>query len=296
MNKINVWWLAIRPKTLGAGIAPVIVGTAMSNHLLQSAGQGLSLWIAFLCFAGAALLQIESNLVNDYFDFVKGSDTQNRLGPTRVTSAGLVTPKQMQLAIVIVAIMSLILGTLLIFEAGLVILAIGVVSLLFAFAYTAGPWPLAHLGLGDIFVFLFFGPVAVAGTVYAQTKTFSEVAVLASLPIGLLAVAILLVNNLRDFEEDRSTNKKTIIVRFGKKFGETFYALIIVLTPVYIFLMSLAGVFPFWCLLVGLAGLTDRQLVKDVLKANGAAYNPLLARTSKRLVIVSLLFSLGWLL
>lgn len=286
----NPWLLAIRPKTLGASLAPVLVGSAIAFH------EGtFSILIFVVTLIGAMLLQIESNLVNDYFDFKKGSDTKERLGPIRVTSAGLVSPEQMKRAILLVALMCILNGAILIALAGLPILIIGLVSLLCAFLYTAGPLPLAYLGLGDVFVFIFFGPVAVVGTVYAQTQNWSFSALLASLPIGVLSVAILLVNNLRDFEEDKKSAKKTIVVRFGKRFSEKLYGNCLMLPFVIVLIGQYFKYFPPMTSLVLLVFFIDRTLTRDLFKARGQEYNPLLARTAKFLVVFSFLFSIGYL-
>ncbi len=281
--------LAIRPKTLGASFAPVIVGSAVAF------GEGqFSPLIFLITLMGAILLQIESNLVNDYFDFKKGSDTHERLGPTRVTSAGLVTPTQMKQAITFVAILSLLNGVALILLAGLPILLIGLASLACAFLYTAGPKPLAHMGLGDLFVFLFFGPIAVMGTTFAQTQNWSLSALLASLPIGILCVAILLVNNIRDYEEDKKTLKKTIVVRFGKSFGEKLYVNCLMLPFIIVLAGQYLKYFPPMTALVLLVFFLDNKITRDLIKAKGQEYNTLLARTAKFLVVFSILFAIGY--
>lgn len=288
-NSNNRWMLAIRPKTLPASIAPVLVGTAISHHQ-----HSFSLLVFVLTLMGALLLQIESNLVNDYFDYKKGADTKERLGPIRVTAAGLVSPEEMKLVIFVVALLSLIVGTFLILVSGLPILFIGLASLSCAFLYTAGPKPLAYLGLGDIFVFIFFGPVAVMGTVFAQTQNWTLQSLLASLPLGILAVSILLVNNLRDFNEDTKTSKKTIVVRFGKRFAEKLYANSLMLPFILVLLGQYFGSFPAQTALVLFVFLFDRTLTPDLLKAQGTQYNLILARTAKFLFLFSVLFSAGF--
>lgn len=212
------WLLAIRPKTLTVSLAPIILGTSLAYHDGYCSGYYLTLTLL-----GALLIQIGTNLSNDYFDFQKGADTQERVGPIRVTQAGLIAPSKVKVAFILAFGLAICVGILLVIRGGWVILAIGLASIISGIAYTAGPYALAYLGLGELFVLIFFGPIAVAGTYYIQTLNFSWIAFLAGIAVGLLACAILVVNNLRDIEQDRTAHKKTLAVRFGREFANYEY-------------------------------------------------------------------------
>jgi 1,4-dihydroxy-2-naphthoate octaprenyltransferase len=207
---VSVWIGALRPKTLPAGAAPVIVGVAVA-----ATGGPISPTLAVLCLFGALALQVVSNLANDLFDHLHGADTEARLGPARATAKGWVTPREMGVATGAAALVSLSIGAVLVAHAGWPVVVIGLASLSAAVAYTAGPRPLGYLGLGDPLVFLFFGPVAVCGTVFVLGGVVGMEAWAAALPMGLLSTAILVVNNVRDLEEDRAAGKRTLAVRFG---------------------------------------------------------------------------------
>lgn len=205
------WLLAARPKTLPAAAAPVLVGAALAAFR-----GGFDALPAAAALAGALLIQIATNLANDYFDFVKGADTADRVGPTRVTQAGLISPAAVRGAMIGVLAAALLAGVYLVSVGGWPIVWIGVASLVCAVAYTGGPFPLAYHGLGDLFVFVFFGLIAVAGTVYVQVGVFAPEAWLAGAGIGAMSTAILVVNNLRDLQTDRRAGKRTMAVRLGR--------------------------------------------------------------------------------
>jgi 1,4-dihydroxy-2-naphthoate octaprenyltransferase len=215
----GAWLLAIRPRTLPAAVAPVVLGTALAGV----AGV-FSLFPALAALAGALLIQIATNLANDYFDFVKGTDTEDRIGPVRVVQAGLISPAAVWRATILVLGMAVVVGTYLVWVGGMPILVIGLLSLMFAVAYTGGPFPLAYHGLGDLFAFVFFGPVAVAGTVWVQGRIFEPEFVVAGAGVGALVTAILVVNNLRDRDTDLVAGKRTTAVRFGVPATRGFYA------------------------------------------------------------------------
>src|SRR5690606_25617337 len=221
----QVWITAARPKTLPAAVAPVLVGTAIALEA------GVFHALAAACaMLGAVLIQIGTNYANDYHDFVKGADTDARKGPMRVTQAGLVTPEATRNAAVVAFALAVAAGTYLMIRGGWPIVAIGAASILSGVLYTAGRYALAYVGLADLFVLVFFGPVAVAGTYYVQAVgdaaalALPPVVVAAGLGPGLLATAILLVNNVRDVDEDRAADKRTLVVRFGRGFGVRLYA------------------------------------------------------------------------
>jgi 1,4-dihydroxy-2-naphthoate octaprenyltransferase len=216
---VNAWLLAARPRTLPAAVVPVVVGTAVAMRTGQ-ARPGLAL----IALAAALLLQIGTNLINDWGDFRRGADGPDRLGPIRVTQAGLLSPGQVAAAGAGAFAIAAVLGLLLAAEAGWPVIVVGLAAIGAGVAYTAGPWPLAYHGLGELFVLVFFGPVAVCGTELVQTGGVSALAVGASIPVGCLATAILLVNNVRDVDGDRVAAKRTLAVRFGRPAGRALYA------------------------------------------------------------------------
>ncbi len=217
---LKIWIEAARPKTLPAAVIPVLVATALAR-----AHQRENLLVAAICLMFALLVQIGTNFANDYFDFVHGADNAARVGPRRAVAAGLVTPRQMLAVTWLVLGVAFAVGLLLVREGGWQLLPIGVVSILCAIAYTGGPFPLGYHGLGDLFVFIFFGLVAVCTTFYVQTGGVTLDVVACAAAIGLLAANILVANNYRDAETDARAGKKTLVVRFGKKFALAQYAL-----------------------------------------------------------------------
>jgi 1,4-dihydroxy-2-naphthoate octaprenyltransferase len=212
----KIWAAAARPRTLPAAIAPVLVGSGLAWRDGRFDGRA-----AGLCLGFALLVQIGTNFANDYYDFIKGADTAARVGPRRAVAAGLILPGTMRLAMWGTFAAAFLCGLSLIAWGGPWLLAIGVVSILCGVAYTGGPWPLGYHGLGDIFVFIFFGLVAVCATYFVQTGRVGLDAVLAAVPIGLLTANILVVNNYRDVETDTAAGKRTLVVRFGRGFART---------------------------------------------------------------------------
>jgi 1,4-dihydroxy-2-naphthoate octaprenyltransferase len=220
---MNPWILAARLRTLGAALIPVIAGCALAISVSAFDPLGSALILA--C---AVLIQIATNFFNDALDHAKGADTAGRLGPTRVTSAGLLPARRVMTGAFLTLTLAALLALPLVLRGGGIILLIGLLSLLFAYAYTGGPFPLAYLGLGEIFVTLFFGLIAVAGTFYLNTLTFSAAAILAGLQIGLHSSVLLAVNNFRDLETDRAANKKTLAARFGLTFARRENAALVI--------------------------------------------------------------------
>ncbi len=292
MSPGKIWLMAARPKTLAAGMSPVFIGTALALH--DRVFHGPSAVCAFL---GALLIQVGTNYANDYFDFVKGTDTAERVGPLRATQAGLVTPQQMRLAAFIVFALAFAAGLYLVHRGGWPILVIGLVSILCGVLYTGGPYPLGYLGLGDLFVLVFFGPVAVAGTYYVQALDVNAVSILAGLAPGLFSVAILTVNNLRDVEGDRVSGKKTLAVRLGVKFarGEYLTALLLgsVAVPLLLFHLVPGHCAVLLACFVPVAGITP---IAQVFTGQGPELNKALAATGKLLLLYTLLFCVGWIL
>jgi 1,4-dihydroxy-2-naphthoate octaprenyltransferase len=287
-GSLGAWLLAGRPKTLSAAAVPVLVGTACAST------RGHVSWgPALAALFGALLLQIGANFANDVFDYEKGADTAERLGPTRAVQAGLLSPKSMRWGMVLVFTLALALGVYLMTVAGWAILLIGIASIISAIAYTGGPYPLGYHGLGDVFVFIFFGLVAVCGTVFVEIGQIPAVSWFCAVPVGALATAILVVNNLRDRETDVRAGKRTLAVRFGRGFALAQYRALLVASyavPVFLAVFRLT---PPEVLLplasVPLALKTERA----VSTTEGRALNALLAGTAKLLMIFGVLFALG---
>ena len=289
----RVWLWAARPKTLGAAVAPVLVGTGMAveagaRHLLS----------ATLALIGAVLIQVGVNYHNDYADYVQGADTEDRVGPLRVTRAGLVALETMRRATVFVFGLAVVSGIYLIVRGGWPILVVGLASIGAAVWYTAGRYSLAALGLADLFVFVFFGPVAVGGTYYVQALSLSPEVLVAGAGPGLLSIAILLVNNVRDVAEDRAAGKRTLVVRFGRRFGVVAYGVCVIGALV---LSGLLAVGPFgtnmhpWAAVpLGLLPLTLHPIRTMATTTDPERLNPLLGATGRILLLWAILFSIGW--
>jgi 1,4-dihydroxy-2-naphthoate octaprenyltransferase len=208
------WAIASRPKTLFASVSPVLLGTALAYS--RGLGDGIA---AFLAFLGAVFIQIGTNLANDYWDAKKGSDRADRLGPVRVTSAGLLKPRTVFLGMSFCFAVASLAGLWLIARAGWPVAVIGMVSILCGILYTAGPFPLAYVGLGDVFTFVFFGLVATSGTYFVEAREFSMTSLILGAVPGFYSVVLIALNNLRDRESDLLSNKKTLAVRFGADFA-----------------------------------------------------------------------------
>ncbi len=289
-SSMKTWMLAIRPKTLPAAVAPVLIGFSLAFREREHHYS-----VVFFAVLTALLIQVGTNLVNDYVDFKKGTDNEERRGPVRVTQAGLVSAKGMKKAMFFVLVLIVVSSIPLIVRGGVPILLIGVFSILSGILYTAGPYPLGYIGLGDIFVLLFFGPVATAGTYYVQTLKFDITSVIAGLGPGLLSVAILCVNNLRDVESDRKAGKNTLVVMFGKFFGRMEYLFslqIAVLIPVIIILI---GESPNYSVFVAIVLIPSIKSVRIVFSdTEERLLNEMLGYTGKILLLYSFIFSIGW--
>jgi 1,4-dihydroxy-2-naphthoate polyprenyltransferase len=226
MMVLKSWLLASRPKTLTAAVVPILVGTSLA----ATQGQSLQLWISCIALISALFIQTGTNFVNDAADFEKGADTPDRLGPQRVTQSGVFSAHQVWTAAGICFLASAVLAIPLLIQGGWPIFWIGVVSILCGYAYTAGPYPLAYLGLGDLFVLLFFGWVAVSGIYFLNTGRLEDPVWIAGSQVGLLATVLIAINNLRDCSTDRVANKRTLPVRFGVLFAR-MEILFLCLTP-----------------------------------------------------------------
>lgn len=284
------WFWAVRPLTLIASVAPVTIGTAMAFG--DGVGDALSACGALL---GAVLIQIGTNLSNDYFDFKKGADTSERIGPQRAIPSGILTPDQVKWGFITAFTLAALVGATLVARAGFPIVVIAVVSILAGLFYTAGSRPLAYRGLGDIFVLVFFGPVAVAGTYYVQSFEWNWAVVLSGLAPGFLSVGILDVNNLRDIDGDRKVGKKTLAVRWGRPFARCEYLFCILAAafiPVLIYVML--GVNP-WILLSSLVAFAAIPVAHDVFTStDGNVLNRALERTGQILLAYTIIYSITW--
>lgn len=301
ISRQRAWVMAARPQTMPAAIAPVLVGVGVAVH------EGVFAPLpAAAALVGAILIQIGTNFANDYYDAVQGADTEEREGFTRVTAGGLIEPPAVKRAMWLTFAAAMLLGTYLVWVGGVPILVIGLLSVASGIAYTGGPYPLGYHGLGDLFVFVFFGPVAVAGTVYVQAAaavsgvptglpagTVPALALLASLPMASLTTNVLVVNNVRDKEEDSQTGKRTIAVRFGYGVARAEYVAMLVLAyavPVYLFTQSFGVVVLLPLLSLPFAGVVARTVVTET---SGEALNPALERTGQLLALYAALFAAG---
>ena len=272
MNPVRAWVLAARPQTLAVGVAPVsaATGIATADGVYVSA----MVTASFLC---VVFLQVATNLANDYFDFVKGADTAERLGPARATQTGFLSPKAVFLGMSASLMLAAGAGGYLAGAVGWPVWVLGAVCLACAVAYTGGPWPLAYHGLGDLFVFVFFGPVAVAGTYYVQAHHLSEDALLVGVGVGAFSTAVLVVNNLRDRKTDEAAGKRTLAVRFGDKFAVYEYMaclLVALLTPLAGVLLVGWSLWTFVSVLGVLSCITPALVVASCAKATTAPGKP----------------------
>jgi 1,4-dihydroxy-2-naphthoate octaprenyltransferase len=286
-----IWLGACRPRTLPAAVAPVIVGTAIAahdNHFDPAA--------AGLCLAFALLVQIGTNFANDYYDFIHGADTEQRVGPTRAVASGLVRPAAMKGAMKATFALAFLVGLGLIHWGGLLMLVVGLSSIACGYAYTGGPWPLGYRGLGDVLVFVFFGLVAVSVTYFVQAERVTKLVILAGVPMGLLAANILLINNYRDAETDAAAGKRTLVVRFGKRFARAQHAASLAGAFLVPFVFYAAG-FGAWCLLpLVLAPVAWGHVLRLAAGRTPAEYVALLGKTGQFIALYAALFGLGILL
>ncbi len=303
ISRTKAWVMAARPQTLPAAAAPVIVGTGLAIY------EGVFAPLpALLAFVGAALIQIGTNFANDYYDAIKGADTDEREGFTRVTQAGIISAEQVKLATLVTFALAILTGSYLVYVGGLPILVVGLVSVFCGWAYTGGPYPLGYHGLGDLFVFVFFGVVAVMGTFYVQAAavlaeplatsipegTVTREAFLASLPVAGISTAILVVNNVRDMETDADAGKRTLAVRIGYRWSRVQYVAMLALaylTPLWLWLGEGFGPSVLLPLLSApYAAVITRTVCT---RTDGEALNPALEGTGKLLALYAVLFAAG---
>jgi 1,4-dihydroxy-2-naphthoate octaprenyltransferase len=286
-GSLATWWLAARPATLTAAIVPVVVGSAVAH-----ATGGVRWDTALAALLGASAIQIGTNFANDVFDAEKGADTPERLGPVRAVSAGLLSASAMRAGMIAAFALATLFGVYLTWAAGWPIVVIGVLSVASGIAYTGGPYPLGYNGLGDVFVMLFFGFVAVLGTLFVQTGALPWLGWAAAVPVGAIATAILVVNNVRDRTTDVRAGKRTLVVRWGRRFGELEY--VGLLLAAYATPAALAVALDAWVIALPLltapaAVVLTRRLVAE----EGPPLNATLAATAKLLLAFGLLFAAG---
>jgi 1,4-dihydroxy-2-naphthoate octaprenyltransferase len=291
ISKIESWFLASRPKTLPAAVMPVFVGTAIAIH--DGVFFAPAAIVALIC---SVLIQIGTNFINDLYDYLKGSDKKERVGPVRVLASGLISVNEMKIGIAIVFGSAFLLGLYLVYISDWVIFIIGILSLIAGYAYTAGPYPLAYNGLGDIFVFIFFGFVGTIGTYYIQTLEITPFVFWSSIPVGALITNILVVNNYRDIDEDKVAGKRTLAVMYGGRFARMQYLIFmiisyaILLVVYFTFKQSVLVFLPLLTLPVAI------KLIKMIFKTTGKELNETLALTAKLSALYGLLFAVGILL
>lgn len=285
---MRTWLLAIRPKTLSAAVVPVLIGSALAAE----EPPGVTWWVFTCALLGSVFIQIATNLINDALDFKKGTDTAERLGPIRVTQAGLLGAETVMTAAWVCLAGAALCGIPLIMRGGWPIVVIGLASIVAAWAYTGGPFPLAYRGLGEVFVLLFFGFVAVGGTFYAHSLQWTRAALLGGLAAGSLATVLLVINNLRDVDGDRKSHKRTTVVRFGETFARieiVFFALV----P-FVAIAGIAWLETRWRLLVVLLALPLAFVVITcAIRSRGAALNRCLGLAGMLQWAVGVLFVAG---
>ncbi|MCG6913974.1 1,4-dihydroxy-2-naphthoate polyprenyltransferase [bacterium BMS3Abin03] len=288
ISKFQAWLHASRPKTLLAAVVPVMVGSALA--IAKDSFTLIYSLVALLC---SILIQIGTNFTNDLYDHLKGADKELRKGPLRVLSSGLISQTEMRNAIIFVFGLAFLLGLYLVYSVGIVVLIIGVISILAGIAYTAGPYPLAYHGLGDVFVFIFFGIVGTAGTYYLHLHEFDLISLLISIPVGALITNILVVNNYRDIEEDREAQKITLAVKFGRTFTKIQFIISIVVSYLILLILFLAFNFSLWIFLPVLSLPLAFIQVKMLFSFEGSKLNKTLEISAKYAALFGMLFSIG---
>ena len=290
-NSIKAWILAARPKTLAAAATPVLLGCALAYT------DGIFQWIpAILCFLFAFSMQIDANFINDYYDYLKGSDREDRLGPERACAQGWITLSAMKKGMIFITLLSCFWGLLLLKYCGLEMIPVGLLCVLFAFLYTAGPYPLAYHGWGDVLVIVFFGFVPVGCTYYTMAHDWTWNVTIACAACGLVSDLLLMLNNYRDREQDKISGKRTLIVRFGEKTGRYAYLILGILAvglcSFYAFNGYLmASLLPILFLILHFT--TWREMIRIY---QGKELNIVLGKTARNIVVFGLLLSLGLIL
>lgn len=286
-NSLRAWTLAARPKTLAGAATPVLVGTALAY------ADGQFHWLpALVCFLFAGLMQIAANFINDLFDFLKGTDREDRLGPERACAQGWISPDAMKGGILITVTIACLIGSILLLYAGWQLILVGLLCVVFAFFYTTGPYPLSYNGWGDVLVIVFFGFVPVGGTYYVQALHWTPDVTVASLICGLIVDTLLVVNNYRDREADARSGKRTVVVRFGEPFGRYLYLMLGVtatMLSLYLTGFSIPGILTAAIYLL-LHVLTWKKMVKI---HSGKKLNSILGETSRNMLFMAILISIS---
>ncbi len=291
VGRARAWLMASRPATLSAAVVPVAVGTACA-----AAVHGFRAGPALAALVGAMLIQIGTNFANDVFDYEKGADTEERLGPTRVVQAGILPASQVRAGMIACFALAALAGVYLTWVAGWPILLLGVASILSGIAYTGGPYPLGYHGLGDLFVMIFFGFVAVCGTVFVQAGYVPAIAWWASAAVGSTATAILVVNNVRDRETDQKAGKRTMAVRLGRGGGLAEYMILLALAYGVPVVLAASGLASPWVLLPWVSAPLAIVLARRLVFLRGRELNAVLAGTAKLMMLHGLLLAAGiWL-
>ena len=290
-SKLQSWLLASRPKTLLAAVVPVMVGSALAISM-KKFFLPYSI-VALLC---SILIQVGTNFTNDLYDFLKGSDTVKRKGPRRVLATGLISVTEMRNAIILVFGLTFLLGLYLVFSVGILILWVGLFSIFAGIIYTAGPFPLAYNGLGDVFVFIFFGIVGTMGTFYLHTQEISFLSFIVSIPVGALITNILVVNNFRDIEEDREANKKTLAVILGREFSRWQFIILILISYLTSFSLYFQFDFDFGIFLPFVTIPISFILMKMLYRLKGEELNKTLELSAKFAGVYGLCLSIGLIL
>jgi 1,4-dihydroxy-2-naphthoate octaprenyltransferase len=289
---LRLWALAARPRTLPAAIAPVLVGTALA--IVDDRFKALAFAAALI---GSIFIQIGTNLSNDYSDARRGADTEDRLGPVRVTAGGLMPPRRVLVGTYVAFGIAVLAGIYLTAITGPELLLVGIASIAAGVLYTGGPRPYGYEGLGELFVFLFFGVVAVVGSYYVQAQELPWEAFALSVPVGLLASAILVVNNIRDADTDRRAGKRTLAVRLGRERARKLFAAMVAVSYLTVVAIPLAGGLSWWVVLPLLTFPLVPSLWRTVARrTDGPSLNGALADTGRLLGLFSLLLAAGILL
>ena len=290
VSRLDAWMMAIRPKTLPAGAVPVVVGIAMA--LADGVFRPAAALVALLCALG---IQVATNFINEIYDFRKGADTAERFGPTRTVAAGLISEKTMTVVSVLLLLVVFLMGLYLVYLAGWPILVVGLLSMFFAWAYTGGPFPIAYSGLGDLFVFVFFGLVAVGGTYYVQAGEVTFPVLTAAIAPGIFSVNILLVNNIRDIDTDRKVGKMTLPARIGGGNARWLYTGLTIVAYFVPIWMWMTG-YSIWTMLSWVSFPLAVAQVTGLFRRDGRELNAILAGTGKVMTLYGILFAAGLLL
>ncbi|MDN3504251.1 MAG: 1,4-dihydroxy-2-naphthoate octaprenyltransferase [Rhabdochlamydiaceae bacterium] len=286
IGKFRIWVMTMRPKTLVASFAPVVIGSAFAV-----AHDVFNMYTLIFTLLTAALVQILTNFANDYFDFIKGTDTKERVGPKRGLHKDLISLKEMRVAIILTIILTILSSIYLIYIGGALIFLLMIVSVILALLYTAGPVSLSYTGFADIFVFIFFGPVATVATFWLQTKMFDPIVLISSIAPGCLSTAMLAINNIRDYKTDKAAGKKTLVVRFGIEFGKIEYLTMLIIAFLVPFVLWY--VYPLYSvmLIVCFVMLTSIRMVILLFKTDSAVeIGKLMMNTSFLLLSYTLIF------